>query len=164
MTAHYRNLKVRARINKDVEQAVATGQLTKLVEIFTNRQELLRDDEDFKAARTEVWLIESEIKEIEAKIRNRNQLASNLQSSLWKKMSLFLGQVTQARAIKQGKLRMARLYQRWVVLCETWGDALLLQSENSSRVFWKNLWTKMHEPDSPNAAHKKAVDAKLKYD
>jgi hypothetical protein len=34
MTAHYRNLKVRARIHKEVEQAVATGQLTKLVEIL----------------------------------------------------------------------------------------------------------------------------------
>lgn len=164
MSAHYRNLKVRARIHKDVEQAVATGQLTKLVEIFTNRQELLKDDEDFKLARTEVWLIESEIKEIEAKIRNRNQSMPNSHPSLWEKMTLFLRHVTQARVLKQGQRRMVHLYQRWVALCETWGDALLLQSEDSSKAFWKNAWTKMHEPDAPKAPPKKAVDAKLKYD
>ena len=164
MIAQYRNLAARDRVNKDVGEAIVTGQLANLVKIFANRQGVEKDEEEFKAARAEVWLIESEIKEIEAKIRNRNQFVPNPQPNLWEKMSLFLSRVMQARAIKQGKLRIARLYQRWVILREIWGDALLHQSENSSRVFWKSLWAKMQAPESPSAALKKAVDAPLKYD
>jgi len=164
MISQYHNLAARERVNKDVAEAVASGQLGNLVKVFANRQRVEEDEEEFKAARVEVWLIESEIKEMEAKIRNRNQFVPNPHPNLWEKMSLLLSRVTQARSIKQSKLRMARLYQRWVVLGETWGDALLRQSEDSSRVFWKNLWAEMQGPDSYSAPPKKAVDAPLKYD
>jgi hypothetical protein len=164
LIAQYRNLADRERINRDIAKAVATGQLANLLKIFVNRREMEKDEEEFKAARAEVWLIESEIKEIEAKIRNRNQFVPHPQPNFWEKTSLFLSGIMQVGAIKQGKGRIERLYQRWVILCEVWGDALLRQSDNSSRVFWKNLWAKMQEPESPDTPPKKAVDAPLKYD
>jgi len=164
MVARYRNLAARNRVNRDVAEAVAAGHLSNLVKIFANQQEREKDEEGFQAARAEIWLIESEIKEIEAKIRNRNQFIPNPQPNLWERMSLFLYQIMQARAIRQGQQRIVRLYQRWVSLCEIWGDALLHPNDSASRMFWKNLWMKMKESDAPNAARKKAVDAPLKYD
>lgn len=164
MISQYRNLSARDCVNSDVAQSVASGQLNNLVKIFANRQGLVKDEEEFKAARTEVWLIESEIKEIEAKILNRNHFVPNPHPNLWEKMSLLLSGALEAKAIKQSKLRMAHLYQRWVILSEIWGDALLHQSEHSSRIFWKNLWVRMHESKAPDVAHKKAVDAQLRYD
>lgn len=164
LIAQYRSLVVRERINKDIAKAVATGQLANLLKIFANRREVEKDEEEFKAARAEMWLIESEIKEIEAKIRNRNQFVPNPQPNFWEKMSLFLSRITQVRAIRQGKLRIEHLYQRWVILCETWGDALMHQSEDSSRTFWKNLWAKMQESRPSDVPSKNAVDAPLKCD
>ena len=67
IVSRYRNLATRNRINKDIAEAVTTGQLTNLAKIFANQQGLEKDEEEFKAARAEIWLIESEIKEIEAK-------------------------------------------------------------------------------------------------
>ena len=139
-----RNLAVRNRTKKDIAEAVATGQLANLVNIFANWQGRKKEEEEeFKAARAEVWLIESEIKEIEAKIQNRNEFIPNPQLNLWEKMSLFLSRVVYARAIRQGKLRISHLYGRWVILQTSWGDRLLHQSEDSSKTFWKSFRSKM---------------------
>jgi hypothetical protein len=144
LVSQCQHLAARNRIKKDIAEAVATGQLTHLVKIFANWQGREKaEEEEFSAARAEVWLIESEIKEIEAKIQNRNEFIPNPQPNLWEKMSLFLSRVMHARAIRQGKLRISQLYGRWVILRDSWGDTLGQQSEDSSKTFWKSFRSKM---------------------
>lgn len=125
MITQYHNLKARARVQEEVAKAISTGQLIKLVRAFENRQALTEDDSDFQAAKIEVLLIESEIKEIESKILNHNQSSFKAATGILGKLTCVLFSIKNARGARQEKIRRARLYQRSENLREAWGDGLL---------------------------------------
>lgn len=135
MITHYHNLKTRARVQEEIARAVSSGQLIKLVRVFGSRQALTEDSSDYQEAKIEVLLIESEIKEIESKILNRNQSSFKSAVGILGKLSCILFYIKNVRRSRQGKIRIARLYQRWENLRETWGDGLLPRAESPSLDF-----------------------------
>ncbi|MBX9804315.1 MAG: hypothetical protein K2Y18_01020 [Alphaproteobacteria bacterium] len=164
MITQYHNLKARAKAQGDIAKAVSSGQLSKLVKIFENRQALREDDCDFQAAKIEVLLIESEIKEIEAKVRNRNNAQHKSGLTIWATLTLPLRELRNAWEKRQANHRMRRLYERSEMLYDAWGDALLPGARNPSLAFWKRLWAKMNEADIPKMGREINVDGRLKSD
>lgn len=147
--SQYHNLKARAKAQEDIAKAVSSGQLIKLVQVLENRQALLNDECDYHAAKIEVLLIESEIKEIERKIVNRNQFVSRSQMSIWEMVCSPFIWVKNAHFSRQSKKHMRTLYQKSEILRETWGEGLMPRGKNMAQDFWGKLWAKMNVPRSP---------------
>lgn len=154
MITHYHNLKERARVQEEMARAISTGQLIKLVRIFENRQALVEDHSDYQAAKIEVLLIESEIKEIESRMLNLNRPAFKVVTGISGKLERLWSLIRSARGAKKGKLRITQLYHQSENLLELWGDGLLPRGRNSSLDFWRKLWIKMNAPKSlPKTPH-----------
>lgn len=162
--SHYHNLKARAQIEDEIIKAVSSGQLMKLARVFENRQALLEDKSDYQAAKIEVLLIESEIKEIELKIRNRNQLAPHLRKGILGRISFLFYKIWTVVSSQKSKMRIAQLYHQSENLQETWGVGLLPRTEYRSRNFWGKIWAEMKISERFKTHSKKSVDARLKYD
>jgi hypothetical protein len=145
---HYHNLKARAKAQEDITKAVSSGQLFKLVQVLENRQALVNDECDYHAAKIEVLLIESEIKEIERKIVNRNQCVSRSHIGIWEMVFLPITWLRNAHIARQGKRRMTKLYEKSESLRETWGEGLMPRGKNPAQDFWGKLWTKMNSTKS----------------
>jgi hypothetical protein len=161
---HYHNLKARANVQEEIAKAVSTGQLTKLARVLENRHAIKEDSNDFQEAKIEVLLIESEIKEIESKILNRNQSGFKEAVGILAKLYAIYFGIKNAEAARKGKIRIARLYLRSEKLRETWGDGLMPRSNKSSTDFWRKLWAKMNVKSPPKIEPKIHVDGWLKYD
>lgn len=161
---HYHNLKARACVQDETAKAVSSGQLIKLVKVLENRKALADDSSDFQEAKIEVLLIESEIKEIESRILNRNQSSFSEAVGILNKIYALFFILKNARAARRGRVRIARLYQRSESLLENWGDGLMPRSSSSSMAFWRKLWMKMNVKKSRDSQPTIHIDGWLKYD
>lgn len=101
----YRNLKIRKRMDRDVKKAITQGQLMVLVKTFENRENLKEDEDNFKAAKAEHWLLDSEMKELESEMKNYRK-------NKW---------ISYYRI----KNHYSRLQRRKKELLETWGEISL---------------------------------------
>jgi hypothetical protein len=144
IVTHYHSLKARAQLKEDIVKAVATGQLIKLLQLFENRQALMDDKCDFHAAKIEILLIESEIKEIETKIQNRNRAPFPAVKSIGSVVFSLLTAFKNALSSRRGEKRMKQLYHKSEILRETWGESLLPRSKPTKQDFWSKLWLKMN--------------------
>jgi hypothetical protein len=139
IVTHYHNLKARSQAQQEIVKAVASGQLIKLVKILENRRDLSNDESDYQAARIEILLIESEIKEVASKITNRNQgdlrraegIVSQLHDMYCK---AFIG----VKSYKN-KRRMRQLYKTSENLREAWGEGIAPTRKGQKHDFWKRL-------------------------
>lgn len=120
LAAHYHNVKVRTHIQEEIAQAVSSGQLSNLVRIFENRQAMAQDHSDYQAAKIEVLLIQSEIKEIKSKIGNLNRIPF-MRKGILGKMAGLWRQIKTVRSARKQKARMAHLHRQAEALLETWG-------------------------------------------
>lgn len=157
---HYHNLKARAQVQEEIARAVSTGQLMKLVRVLENRQALTDDSIDYQAAKIEVLLIESEIKEIETKILNRNRCAPKSSSGILGRVAAFFYWVKNAREARKSRMRMVQLYQKSEILRETWGEGLLPRGKYTTPEFCSKLWAKM-SVSTPSRRPRKTT---LRYD
>jgi hypothetical protein len=159
IATHYHNLKARARLQDELTKAVSTGQLTKLARVLENRQAVDEDNCDYQAAKIEVMLIESEIKEIKSRILNRNE--DSLQNKgAWGKFYSFALQLLQAHRARKGKVRIAELYHKSENLREVWGEGHLPTRGSASSDFWKKLMSKMNVVK----ARRPVKNSNLRYD
>lgn len=139
---HYHNLKSRSYVQNEVIKAVASGQLIKLVHLFASRQALMDDKSDFQFAKIEILLIESEIKEIEAKIRNRNQLSRSPKNGIWRVIYSCLIHLKNARLLYKGNKRLKQLFEKTEKLRDTWGESLVPRNKSKRQDFWMKYWDK----------------------
>jgi hypothetical protein len=160
IVTHYHNLKARAQVQDDIEKAVGTGQLMKLVRALENRQAMKDDEGDYQAAKIEVLLIESEIKEIELRILNRNHARSRYEKGILNSVSSLFSWFKHARQTRRNKMRMEQLYQKSEDLRETWGEGLLPRGKHTPQDFWGKLRKKMNASTRSNRPYKTT----LRYD
>lgn len=139
---HYHNLKARTQVKEDIAKAVSSGHLIKLIKVLENRRDVSSDESDYQAARMEMLLIESEIKEIESKIINRNQIDTEQSGEI--KNQLYKLYCKAVIAVKgyQNKRRMKQLYKISENLRETWGESIIPVGKGNRHDFWKRLWSK----------------------
>ncbi|MBM3467981.1 MAG: hypothetical protein FJX71_00940 [Alphaproteobacteria bacterium] len=142
----YHNRKVRAKTEEKVAKAAASGDLTQLLTIFDKRPSLALDAEDFQMAKIEMLLVDSEIKEIEAKIQNYNTSAC-LPSSLWEKVKALFAYIPQKRDLRKSTTRKNQLHEKQKNLQRTWDEIINYNDEGSYSEFWDDLWRKMNSQD-----------------
>lgn len=164
LITHYHNLKARAGVQEEMKKAMKTGQLAKLVQILENRQALSQDREDYQAAKIEVLLIESELREIESKILNRNRSAPKKQQGILGWPVAFFFWLKTAYPTRKSSARIAQLHHQSEILKETWGTNLVPQGKIRSARMWERFKSSMIGAKSHVSSSKKFVDAPLKYD
>lgn len=141
--SHYHNRKARDRAQGEMRKAVGSGQLLKLLKVVENRQAVIEDQSDYQVAKIAFLLIESEIKEIEKRILNRNRLIIPKQSFLSRVTSLPL-RLKQAYLTRKETKRIKTLYLRSEDLLDSWGEGVLPRGGSSAPDFWGKLWKKMN--------------------
>jgi hypothetical protein len=161
---HYHNLKARARVQDEITKAVATGQLVKLVRALENRQAMTDDRDDYQLAKIEVMLIESELREIEAKILNRNQGAPGCETGILGWPSRLLYWLKDAKVMRKATTRAIHLHQQTEILQESWGEGLMPKGSTRASRVWEKMGSKVRGYRLRRSYFKKSVDAHLKYD
>lgn len=125
MVTHYQSLKARAHVQEDIARAVSSGRLVKLLDAVSNGESLTKDKSDYQEAKTEILLIKSEIKEIEAQLRKLTHASFTRPTGAWRKVVHFWHCIRWANMARRGKIRMAHLHHRSEILLETWGSGIL---------------------------------------
>lgn len=164
LITHYHNLKARAGVQEEMSKAMKTGQLAMLVQILENRQALTQDRDDYHAAKIEVLLIESELREIESKIINRNCSAPKTDQGILGWLAAFFYWLKTAYPMRKISARMVQLHHQSEILKETWGTNLLPQEKIRSAQMWERFKSSMIGAKSQPFSSKKSVDAPINYD
>ena len=114
----YRNIKVRNSVQERIAQAIKAGSLRKLLQVLEDKQAASEDQYDYRAAKIEILLIESEIKEIKSKILNQNRGVPHTIGLLGRVYACFY-KLRNLRSTHKGRTRIAQLYEKSENIRET---------------------------------------------